>query len=144
VKKVDYYAMNQPWKMPKWVGYTLGGVFGAILITCGVLIVVLTRPASAAVAAAPVVAEPVAAAAQVAAPAEAQDEAPAAAAPAHEKSASHGHHRTAKRHDKHAKSTRVASAKPIMTDAKASAIMAKHDSRQKRKDKDALDKLLGL
>ena len=72
VKKIDYYASQTPWKMPKWLGATLGGIFGVIAIGSGLLIIQLTRantPAPiAAVAAAPIAA-PAAVAAPVAQPA---------------------------------------------------------------------------
>jgi hypothetical protein len=147
VKKVDYYAIQQPWRMPKWLGLTLGGVFGAIAIGAGVLIVQLTKaptPAPAAVAAAPAAPAVAQAAPEAAAAAEpAANTEVAQAAPAKASS----HH--ARHHDKHAKATksaRMATARHStgLTDAKAHAILAKHDDRGKRRDKDALDKLLGL
>src|SRR5438445_13582949 len=70
VKKMDYYAVQNPWRMPKWLGATLGGIFGVIVIGSMITIVQLTKsPAPAPVAA-------VAAAALTQAPAAA----PAAAA----------------------------------------------------------------
>src|SRR4051794_41954862 len=58
VKKIDYYAVHNPWRMPKWLGATLGGIFGVIVIGSMVTIVQLTKsptpPPVVAVAAAPV------------------------------------------------------------------------------------------
>ena len=61
MKKIDYYAQHNPWKVPKWVGVTLGTIFGAVAVTALVLIVYLTRSAHAE-------APPAVAAAAVAAP----------------------------------------------------------------------------
>src|SRR4051812_46252994 len=65
VKKIDYYAVHNPWRMPKWLGATLGGIFGVIVIGSMVTIVQLTKsptpPPVVAVAAAPVAQAPTAA-----------------------------------------------------------------------------------
>ena len=60
MKKVDYYA--QPWKAPKWLAPVLGGGFGLIALSSLVMIIALTRPPVAAVAAAPEAPAPAAAA----------------------------------------------------------------------------------
>jgi hypothetical protein len=150
VKKIDYYAVQHPWRMPKWLGATLGAIFGFILIVSGVAIVKLTRspivpvaavaalPSTSAPAAAPATspaAKP-AAVAPAAAPAEVA-EADTAPAPTGKH---HGKHHAAS--SRHAASHAVASSKHL----KASGVVlanAKHDNR-KLKEKDALDKLLGL
>jgi len=144
VRKVDYYAMNQPWKMPKWLGFAIGGIFGTIVIGSAILIVQLTKspelpkPAVAAAAAAPVANE------AAAAPAQAQDEAQAAPVRSERAVVVHSSHHSRK-HDKHAaKGMKMASAKPVISDAKAHAILARHQTKQTRANKDALDKLLGL
>jgi hypothetical protein len=153
VKKIDYYASQTPWKMPKWIGATLGGIFGVIAIGSGLLIFQLTKantPAPvAAVAAAPIAAPvavaatappaaaPVAVAAQN--PASADDSAQAADTKHHSK--------------KHAAKSKKASAKlasakkapsPSVSSAQRGTILAKHDTKDKRHEKDSLDKLLGL
>jgi hypothetical protein len=144
VKKVDYYAVPQPWKMPKWLGFTLGGIFAVIAVGSAFLIHDLTKSTAmpvAAAAAAPAAQPEIAPAAQaVAAPAA------AAPAPAAEKVASRSSHHKASKHEKrgkHGKAVAVAK-RGGLTDAKAHAILAKRDSRSSRKDKDAIDKLLGL
>src|SRR5271170_7398094 len=62
VKKIDYYAVQNPWRIPKWIGATLGGIFGVIVIGSMITIVQLTRsptpPPMAAVAAAPALLAP--------------------------------------------------------------------------------------
>jgi len=147
VKKVDYYAMNQAWKMPKWLGATVGGVFGVIAIGSVFAIVHLTRspepPKPAMAAAAPAVAAPAPAPAEAApAPAAAQEAKPAA--PVERVVVAHSRH-ASKKHDRHAKTVVASAKRPSgMTDAKAQAILAKHEGKGQKKDKDALDKLLGL
>lgn len=145
MKKIDYYAVQQPWRMPKWLGATIGGIFGFILIICSVAIVKLTKSpavAVAAVAAAPAATtthEPAAVApaapTTVAAPSQpvAQADEAAPVATKH-----HGKHHASSSH--HAAKA-VASAKKI----KGGTVLAsaKHDNK-KLHEKDALDKLLGL
>jgi hypothetical protein len=60
---MDYYAVQNPWKMPKWIGATLGGIFGVIVIGSMITIVQLTRSSAPApvVAVATATAEPAAA-----------------------------------------------------------------------------------
>lgn len=139
---MDYYAQWPAWKVPKWLGATLGGIFTVIIIGCAWMIVDLTRPhrphvVAAAPAAAPKVVAatatalpPVAAAATAVEPAPVA--APAAAAPI-------------------AKPIAVASvAKPAKKAHAASspahkhAVLAKHDSKPSRQSKSDLDRLLGL
>jgi hypothetical protein len=144
VKKMDYYAVQNPWRMPKWVGFTLGGIFAVIVIGSMVTIVQLTKSAApppvAAVAAAPVLQAPATApvAAAATAPVASDDAAPA-----------DKHARASKKHAAHGKKGKLmASAKhaPVSTmgAAQRQTILAKHDSKSKRSEKDALDKLLGL
>jgi len=147
VKKVDYYASQQPWKMPKWLGATIGGIFAFIAVGCAFVIMHLTKtdaPAAVAAAAPAVAKEPVA------------DEAPAVAAPAApaakvavatkepRESRKHGKHSSSKASKKHGHATTLAKHSPAISSGKASAILAKRDNKSNRKDKDALDKLLGL
>jgi hypothetical protein len=150
VKKMDYYAVQNPWRVPKWLGFTIGGIFGVIVIGSMVTIVQLTKsptpPPVVAVAAAPVAQNPAAAPA-VAAPA-VKASAPVASA---DDAAPVGKHaRAAKKHAAHGKKGKLlASAKhtpaaPTMGAAQRQTILAKHDSKSKRSEKDALDKLLGL
>src|SRR5437588_5835671 len=47
VKRIDYYAAPEPWKVPKWMGVTLGVIFSAVAVMAVALIVQLTRPAHA-------------------------------------------------------------------------------------------------
>lgn len=146
MKKIDYYAVQNPWRMPKWLGATLGGIFGVIVIGSMITIVQLTKsptpPPVAAVAAAPVAQAP-AAAPVAAAPAAAKATAPVAsadvAAPAHRASKKH-----AAAHGKKAKLMASAKAAPSIGAAQRQTILAKHDTKSKRSEKDALDKLLGL
>jgi hypothetical protein len=152
VKRIDYYAVQNPWRVPKWVGAMLGGIFGVIVLGSMITIVQLTRPAVAAplptAAATPVAAPttaPVAlsadgvkASAQVAS---ADDEAPAAP----KKHASKKLHSKAKskKQMRLAMATKHSSA-PSLNASQRATILAKHDSKASRHDKDALDKLLGL
>jgi hypothetical protein len=148
VKKVDYYAVQGPWKMPKWVGAAIGGVFGLIAVGSAFAIHGLTKgpEAPAAVAAAPVLAP---APAQAVAPAPAAAVAPDEdAAPVAKKADKRDRHQKSARHHGAKKQKNVMLAKrsmsPVMSDSKASAILAKRDKSSTRRDKDALDKLLGL
>src|SRR5256885_17179834 len=43
VKKIDYYAVQNPWKMPKWLGVALGGIFGMIAVGAVAAIVHITK-----------------------------------------------------------------------------------------------------
>ena len=146
MKKIDYYAVQNPWRMPKWLGATLGGIFGVIVIGSMITIVQLTKsptpPPVAVVAAAPVAQAPTAAPV-AAAPAAAKATAPVAsaddAAPAHRANKKH-----AAAHGKKAKLMASAKAAPSMGAAQRQTILAKHDTKSKRSEKDALDKLLGL
>jgi hypothetical protein len=139
VKRIDYYAPHEPWKMPKWVGFTLGGVFSVVAVTCAVLIVHMTRPAHAdttpQVAAAPAI-TPEAATPVVTAPPVQTAQTPTTDGAPLASAAKHGKHAKAA----HAKATRTAS----LGHAKSAAILARHDTASKRKQKDDLDRLLGL
>lgn len=151
MKKIDYYAVQNPWRMPKWLGAALGGIFSVIALGSAMAIVHLTRgPAApvAAVTAAPAIAPVPAAAAPVAATHESATTATVASAdeatPAPSKKHGGRHHGSS-----HAsKSVKLASAKhapaSTMDAGKRTAMLAKHDSKEKRHEKDALDKLLGL
>ena len=149
MKKIDYYAVHNPWRMPKWLGATLGGIFGVIVIGSMITIVQLTKsptpPPVVAVAAAPVAQAPTAAPV-AAAPTAVKATAPVAsaddAAPAHRASKKH-----AAAHGKKARllaSAKHTPAASTMGAAQRQTILAKHDTKSKRSDKDALDKLLGL
>ena len=147
MKKIDYYAVHNPWRMPKWLGATLGGIFGVIVIGSMITIVQLTRsptpppvasvamaPVAAPAAVAPVAATPAPAKAVSAPVASADDAAPVAK-------------KHAKKHAKAAKHGKMLASAKRSSDVSASqrqTIIAKHDSKSKRSDKDALDKLLGL
>ena len=145
MKKIDYYAVHNPWRMPKWLGATLGGVFGVIVIGSMITIVQLTKsptPPVVAVAAAPAVQAPAVAPVAAAAPAvkapvaSADDAAPAKRAS--KKHASHG------KKGKLLASAKHSSPASSMGAAQRQTILAKHDTKSKRQEKDALDKLLGL
>jgi hypothetical protein len=135
LKRIDYYAQPNPWKMPKWVGITLGGIFGTVAVGAAVLIIQLTKPAHAE-------AVPAANTAVVAAPAEPEEvvtEAPVQPAPAKAvRTAAPSKAKIAKIKQKKAAKALAASR------AKKGSILARHDSREKRKQKDDLDRLLGL
>jgi hypothetical protein len=142
VKKVDYYAVHRPWRMPLWLGIGLGLVFTGVIVVAVALAVNLTRPlvvAAPAVAPVPAVA-PIAAKVETAPPAPAAPVAPAAAQPEREpmQTAAHSHHHHS--HHTHGHSTKVAAAP---APDRSQAILARHDSKEKRKAKDDLDKLLG-
>jgi predicted lipid-binding transport protein (Tim44 family) len=135
VKKINYYAQPNPWKMPKWVGITMGGIFGTVAVGAAVLIVQLTKPAHAEaipVANTAVIAAPAAPEAVVTAPPVQPEPAKAARSSAPSKA------KIAKLNKKKAARS-LAEAR-----AKKSSILARHDSRDKRKQKDDLDRLLGL
>ena len=149
MKKMDYYAVQNPWRMPKWLGATLGGIFGVIVIGSMITIVQLTKsPAPApvpAVAAAPVTQAPAAAPAATATTVKATAPVASADDTAVDK------HRASKRHaSSHGKkgkmfaSAKHAPAVSTMGAAQRQTILAKHDTKDKRHEKDALDKLLGL
>jgi hypothetical protein len=150
VKKIDYYAVQNPWRMPKWLGATLGGIFGVIVIGSMITIVQLTKsptpPAVAAVAAAPMAQAPAAAPVAAAAPAV---KATAPVASADDATAAPAR-RASKKHASHARKAKLmASAKHTSSGSSLGAaqrqtILAKHDTKSKRVEKDALDKLLGL
>ena len=146
MKKMNYYAVQNPWRVPRWLGAILGCAFAVMAIGSGIAIVQLTRPpAPPVVQAPPVKAEPVVASAvapapSVKAPVAAAEQAAPVAAPAKKHAAKHQ-----KAHGK--KAMKMASAKSApsgLSASKRATILAKHDSKQKRNEKDALDKLLGL
>jgi hypothetical protein len=146
VKRIDYYAVQGPWKMPKWVGAAIGGVFVVIAVGCAYVIFAMVRPpiATAAVATAPSVTTPATPAAQpavAAAPAATDETADAPATPDPAKATKHA--KASKHHGKVVVAKASKKDKSI-SDAKAHAILAKHDSKQNRKAKDDLDRLLGL
>jgi len=157
VKKIDYYAPRQSWKMPKWLGITIGGIFGVIAIGSGLLILQLTHPSQpapmASLATAPLpTAAPVAAASKVVAAPAPVATAATAAPDSPPEVADSKHHSKHHDHGKHAaaKQARLAAKKASSTSSPSPAaanratILAKHDSKEKHHDKDALDKLLGL
>ncbi len=138
MKRIDYYASNEPWKMPKWVGLTLGGVFGTVAVTTLVMIVHLTRPENAEpapqVAAAPVATPAVASPVVTAPPVQTNAVPTAGGAALASVSAKHVKHKS------HSKPIRTASLGRV----RSGAILARHDTVAKRKQKDDLDRLLGL
>jgi hypothetical protein len=113
------------------MGFTLGGIFSAVAVMAVALIVQLARPAHAD---APPPAETAAVVPAPAAPAPVVTELPVQTkvvtqAPAH-----------VVRHLKSQKKTKVVASGRM----KSNAILARHDSRDKRKQKADLDRLLGL
>lgn len=141
MKRIDYYAIQQPWHMPKWLGATLGGIFAVIAIGSMITIVQLTRPPAPAPTAAVVAAPTPTAAPAPVAPAAQPAATPAPVASDEPSLAPAPHHK--RHHAAHHKAVRLASAKRA-SNAHAATILARHDSKQKRREKDALDKLLGL
>jgi hypothetical protein len=126
VRKTDYYAAPEPWKMPKWVAITIGTLFASVAFGAGLLVVYLTRTAHAQTP--PAVAASAVSAPSIAAPAPALENPPApsvASAPA-----------------KHGRPSHHATMRP--SHANAAGILARHDSKEKRRQKDQLDKMLGL
>jgi hypothetical protein len=148
VKKMNYYAVQNPWRLPKWLGAILGCAFGVIAIGSAVAIVQLTRPPAPPVAAVAPTPAPVVHAALAPTPAATVTTPVASASDDAAPVVSKKH--ASKRHAAHGKKggIRLASAKhsaPSMMDSgKRATILAKHDSKEKRQQKDALDKLLGL
>jgi hypothetical protein len=136
VKRIDYYAQPQPWKVPKWMGVTLGVIFSAVAVMAVALIVHLTRPAHADTP--PAVAQAAVAAPQAPAPVVTEPPVQTAAAPAVGSAP-----KASIAHAKHAKLQKKAKA-VASGHAKSRAILARHDSRDKRKQKDDLDRMLGL
>ncbi|HWE28139.1 MAG TPA: hypothetical protein VHB97_09065 [Polyangia bacterium] len=131
---MDYYAAWPAWKVPKWLGAMLGGIFTIIIVGCAWMIVDLTRPPRPRVAVVPAAtaptqpkivepARPAPAVAAVTPPAAAPA---AAAAPV-------------------AAATPVAAAAPVVVAAKSakkhSSPARKHAVLAKKSD---LDRLLGL
>lgn len=144
MNKMNYYAVPQPWRMPKWVGMLLGGVFATIAIGSMVVIVQLTRPPAppvTALAAAPAL-QATPTTAPAVAPAEKPEMAPVAAAETTAPATTHAKHHAASHH----RAMKVASAKhaTMQTQTQRNTMLAKHDTKEKRHEKDALDKLLGL
>ena len=158
MKRFDYYAPQQSWRMPKWLGATIGVIFAGIAIGSGFLILqlmqkpgqapvaavggigVTAQPAVAAAAAPKAVSPPVALSAPVTAE-------PTAVAEVADSKHHHHHGKHESRHSSSSKSAKVASkasAAPAASSAERGEILAKHDSKEKRHEKDALDKLLGL
>lgn len=133
MKKIDFYAPHEPWKVPKWMGITLGTIFSAVAVTAAILIVHLTRDtrptAPIAVAAATVSAPAATARVETPPPVQPENQQPAV-------SAAHTSHNKRTSHRK------VASRR--YSHAKSAAILARHDSKEKRRQKDDLDRLLGL
>jgi len=132
VKRIDYYAAPEPWKVPKWMGVTLGVIFSAVAVMAVALIVQLTRSAHAD-------GPPPVATAAVPAP---QAPAPVVTPPPVQP-AVHSVSVVRSAPVKHAKLQKKA-AKPAIGRAKSAAILARHDSHEKRKQKDDLDRMLGL
>jgi hypothetical protein len=155
MQKLDYYAgyPNQQ-KAPKWVGVTLGSLFGGltiVMLAVGIRIAMPPRQAEASVAPKPQAAEPVVAAAP--AP---QDEAPVARAdraPASElgvtRYSSRHHGKSAKGKKSHGKVAMFAKA-PVRDASsprykKAAAYgKAVASNHRDKKARDDLDKMLGL
>ena len=134
MKRIDYYAQPEPWKVPKWMGVTLGVIFSAVAVLAVALIVQLSRPAHADT-------PPPAEVAAVPAP---QAPAPVVTAPPVQTAVAPALHSAPAAHAKHAKLHKKATKAVASGHAKSAAILARHDSRDKRKQKDDLDRLLGL
>jgi hypothetical protein len=150
MKRIDYYMVQNPWRMPKWVGMMLAGLFGIIVIGSMVTIVQLTKKDTpmAAIAAAPglqktATAQPAAVPAPAEPAAVASQKAPPATA---SKAARASRHHASAAKDK--KAAKLAAAQKTAAvhaaEKQRSTIVAKHDSKDKRREKDTLDKLLGL
>jgi len=145
-KRFDYYAgyPNQQ-KTPKWVGITLGSLFGVltlIMLGVGMRLVMPARTAEASVAPVAQQTAPV-----VAAPSVEMDES-ALAVGSDSRSASH---RSSRHHGKAKKSSHVASSKPAKQappskNYKKAQMFAKSvsGSRRDKRARDDLDKMLGL
>jgi hypothetical protein len=151
MKKIDYYAAPSS-GMPKWLGVVLGGVFATIALGCVVVIVALTRDNTP-----PPAPEKPVLAATVEAPTAEQIKAPrvAAASPSDEDKApakvssrkSAKQSKAAKRlaaKNKRAGKMLLAKHTTSAAEDRNRAILAKRDTKQSRKAKDDLDKLLGL
>jgi hypothetical protein len=138
--------VQQPWRMPKWLGGILGALFGLVALGAASLVVGLTRPAHQVVSVAPL------------SPAEAALVAPrapaahAASAPARVRSAPHALFapkaaKHAKKDKRHGKSALAKHGKKGKATGK-SAALAKRDVRTRSsvsaKNRDDVDKLLGL
>lgn len=126
---MDYYASWPAWKMPKWLGATLGVGFSVIVVVCGWLIVDLTRTPPR------------------------RPLAPTAAARTAVASARPGSTPSVEVHtDKAGPAFVEAGAvkklsrggKGDLSPARKRAILAKHDSKTNRQAKTELDRLLGL
>lgn len=132
-------------RFPKWLGIALGGMFAVIFAGTAVIILQLTRAtAPVAVAAAPVLGPAAAPTAVAAAPAAQAETATAAAPEAAASDAAPAPAKASKKHRSSSSKQRVAKRPSGLSDTKAKAILARHDSKAKAKQRDALDKLLGL
>lgn len=141
---MNYYAVQNPWRVPRWLGAILGCAFGVIAIGSAIAIVQLTRPpAPPVVQAPPVKAEPVVASSTPSTP---SVKAPVAAVAADDAAPVAKKHaaKHQKAHGKKAMKLATAKSSSGLSASKRATILAKHDSKQKRNEKDALDKLLGL
>jgi hypothetical protein len=120
---MDYYASLPSWKVPKWIGATLGGIFSLIVILCVGLIIHLTRPPRPLTAPRPLVATATTdAQSQRAAGSEAVAESPLAAQ----------------------QLTPAAMKTRDVPRTRRRAILARHDAKPGRQAKSDFDRLLGL
>ena len=147
-KPLDYYAgYPSQQRMPKWVGVTLGSLFGGLMVVALALAIRLVMPARAAEAsmapkAAP--AEPMAVAAPAMEPTIGKDE-------PRQRTVEQSSARSHSRHHGHASKAvaKAQKAKPAKGDPryKKAQMYAKSVSSSSRRDKrarDDLDKLLGM
>ena len=148
MKRLDYYAgyPNQQ-RTPKWVGVTLGSLFGGLTIIAlavGIRMVMPARQAEASIAPKPAVEAPIAPA-QVAAVAPAAEAAtPSELAPAPSSKRHHGAHAMKAKTGKHGAA--IAVAKVESPKYKKAQVFAKRVStnRRDKRARDDLDKLLGM
>ena len=155
MKRIDFYAAPRSFQMPKWLGAVVGGVFMSMIFGSAFIFVRLTHPAvegssplaASAVQLAPDPVLPPSPSAvpsvTVATPTEAEPAlAGSSVSPPRPTAGERAHARlhSARRH--HGGKPMLASAEP--TTKRAQQILAHHESRDKRRAKDEIDRLLGM
>lgn len=132
MKYNNYYGVQRPWSLPSWLGKALAAFFCFIAFLSVVFMVQLLRMSHAQTLPPPV-------AAPASLMAQAEPVAPSVTKPAAKimKTAS-------KRSAQHKASKHALAAKIDKLNRHNQAVLARHDSRPKRREKDALDRVLGL
>lgn len=130
MKYNSYYGVQRPWSLPSWMGRALAGFFCFIGLLSVVFMVQLLRMSHAQMQP-PTPAAPAMVAQSAVEPAPTL--APAAKTQVSKRATTHK-----------AAARRSFAAKVDKMNRRNQAVLAHHDSRSKRREKDALDRVLGL